>query len=75
MNVKTLTELAQAGELKGKRVFIRADLNVPFDDQGEITEDTRIRASVPGDTPEFPVRWYVPEKFRNYRLRSPLGRR
>jgi len=48
MNVKTLTELAQAGELKGKRVFIRADLNVPFDDQGEITEDTRIRASVPG---------------------------
>jgi phosphoglycerate kinase len=32
----------------GKRVFIRADLNVPQDDAGNITEDTRIRASVPG---------------------------
>ena len=48
MNVKTLAELAEAGELKGKRVFIRADLNVPFNEQGEITEDTRIKASVPG---------------------------
>jgi phosphoglycerate kinase len=34
--------------LRGKRVFIRADLNVPQDDQGKITDDTRIRASVPG---------------------------
>jgi len=34
-------------DLKGKRVFIRADLNVPQDDAGNITEDTRIRASVP----------------------------
>jgi phosphoglycerate kinase len=34
--------------VKGKRVFIRADLNVPQDDAGNITEDTRIRASVPG---------------------------
>jgi phosphoglycerate kinase len=33
--------------LAGKRVFIRADLNVPQDDDGNITEDTRIRASVP----------------------------
>ena len=33
--------------LKGKRVFIRADLNVPQDDAGRITEDTRIRASIP----------------------------
>lgn len=48
MKVKTLSELAQSGALSGKRVFIRADLNVPFDDQGRITEDTRIRASVPG---------------------------
>lgn len=46
--VHTLSALAQAGKLKGKRVFIRADLNVPFDDAGHITEDTRIRASVPG---------------------------
>jgi phosphoglycerate kinase len=34
--------------LAGKRVFIRADLNVPQDDAGRITDDTRIRASVPG---------------------------
>jgi phosphoglycerate kinase len=33
--------------IKGKRVFIRADLNVPQDEAGNITEDTRIRASVP----------------------------
>lgn len=46
--VKTLTSLAERGELKNKRVFIRADLNVPFNEQGEITEDTRIRASIPG---------------------------
>ncbi|MDP4910176.1 MAG: phosphoglycerate kinase [Burkholderiaceae bacterium] len=46
--VHTLSALAQAGKLKGKRVFIRADLNVPFDDAGHITEDTRIRASVSG---------------------------
>lgn len=46
--VNTLTSLAKSGQLQGKRVFIRADLNVPFDDAGRITEDTRIRASVPG---------------------------
>lgn len=34
-------------DLRGKRVFIRADLNVPQDDSGNITDDTRIRASVP----------------------------
>lgn len=47
MKVQTLQALAEAGALKGKRVFIRADLNVPFDAQGNISEDTRIRASVP----------------------------
>jgi phosphoglycerate kinase len=46
--VNTLSALAKSGALQGKRVFIRADLNVPFDDAGNITEDTRIRASVPG---------------------------
>jgi len=35
-------------DLRGKRVFIRADLNVPQNDSGAITDDTRIRASVPG---------------------------
>ena len=34
--------------LNGRRVFIRADLNVPQDDSGNITEDTRIRATIPG---------------------------
>jgi phosphoglycerate kinase len=36
-----------AVDLRGKRVFIRADLNVPQDDTGSITDDTRIRASAP----------------------------
>jgi phosphoglycerate kinase len=47
MNVIRLADLVAAGRVKGKRVFIRADLNVPQDDTGRITEDTRIRASVP----------------------------
>jgi phosphoglycerate kinase len=45
--VLRLADIAARGELKNKRVFIRADLNVPQDDAGRITEDTRIRASVP----------------------------
>jgi phosphoglycerate kinase len=44
MNVLKLADL----DLGGKRVFIRADLNVPQADDGSITDDTRIRASVPG---------------------------
>ncbi len=47
MQFKRLTDLVQQDQLRGKRVFIRADLNVPQDDAGRITEDTRIRASVP----------------------------
>ncbi|MES2932823.1 MAG: phosphoglycerate kinase [Pseudomonadota bacterium] len=42
-----LSDLIARNELQGKRVFIRADLNVPQDEAGNITEDTRIRASVP----------------------------
>lgn len=47
-HILRLTDLIADGKLAGKRVFIRADLNVPQNEQGEITEDTRIRASVPG---------------------------
>ena len=46
MNVIRFSDLCSAGQIAGKRVFIRADLNVPQDDAGAITEDTRIRASV-----------------------------
>ena len=41
------SDLCASGAVRGKRVFIRADLNVPQDAQGHITEDTRIRASIP----------------------------
>jgi len=47
LNILRLSDLIAAGKLKGQRVFIRADLNVPLDDAGHITEDTRIRASLP----------------------------
>ncbi|MDQ2779717.1 MAG: phosphoglycerate kinase [Pseudomonadota bacterium] len=47
MNVLRLSDLIKQGQLKGRRVFIRSDLNVPLDDQGRITDDTRIRASLP----------------------------
>ena len=43
MQFKKMTDL----DLRGKRVFIRADLNVPQADDLSITDDTRIRASVP----------------------------
>ena len=43
MNILRLTDL----DVRGKRVFIRSDLNVPQDDNGAISDDTRIRASVP----------------------------
>jgi len=46
-NFTRLQDLIDQDALKGKRVFIRADLNVPQDDAGNITEDTRVRASVP----------------------------
>jgi len=47
MNVIRFTDLCAQGKAAGQRVFIRADLNVPQDDAGNITEDTRVRASVP----------------------------
>ena len=47
MNILRFSDLCAQGLVRGQRVFIRADLNVPLDSQGAITEDTRIRASVP----------------------------
>lgn len=47
MNVLRFSDLCAQGKANQQRVFIRADLNVPQDDAGNITEDTRIRASIP----------------------------
>ena len=47
MNFIRFSDLCAQGRVANQRVFIRADLNVPQDDAGCITEDTRIRASVP----------------------------
>jgi len=47
MQILRFSDLCAQGKVRGQRVFIRADLNVPLDDAGRITEDTRIRASLP----------------------------
>ncbi|MCZ8256242.1 MAG: phosphoglycerate kinase [Polaromonas sp.] len=47
MNFIRFSDLCAGGKAAGQRVFIRADLNVPLGDNGNITEDTRIRASIP----------------------------
>ena len=47
MNFIRFSDLCASGKVAGQRVFIRADLNVPQDTSGVITEDTRIRASIP----------------------------
>jgi phosphoglycerate kinase len=47
MKFLRFSDVIASGFARDKRVFIRADLNVPLDDTGHITEDTRIRASMP----------------------------
>ena len=47
MKVLCFEDLAAIDAVRGRRVFIRADLNVPLNDTGGITEDTRIRTSLP----------------------------
>ena len=45
--MRTARDLISAGDLRGKRVLVRSDLNVPLDADGTITDDGRVRASVP----------------------------
>ncbi|KAJ6350530.1 hypothetical protein OIU78_006649, partial [Salix suchowensis] len=47
MATKKSVSSLKGADLKGKRVFVRVDLNVPLDDNFNITDDTRIRAAVP----------------------------
>ena len=62
MNKQTVRDI----DVRGKRVFLRADLNVPLDD-GRITDDTRVRASVPTIV-------YLLERGASVVLASHLGR-